>query len=219
MTKAEPIETGVMMSTTEKNTILGFKGFNKEMKCRNFQFEEGKTYKHDGPVKVCASGFHFCENPIDIFNYYSPGDSVFNSVSGSGEISRHGDDSKISCSEITIGASISLHDFITSGIKFLFSRKYEEKSSGHSTGYRSASSATGDSSASSVTGDSSASVCTGLNSKAMAGKYGCIALSWLNDKEKRGEMRCAETGCGDGSDGKLKANTWYHLVDGVFAEV
>jgi len=53
----------------------------------------------------------------------------------------------------------------------------------------------------------------------MAGKYGCIALSWRNYKEKRGEMRCAETGCGDGSDGKLKANTWYHLVDGVFAEV
>jgi hypothetical protein len=54
----------------------------------------------------------------------------------------------------------------------------------------------------------------------MAGKYGCVALGWWNDEEKRSEMRCAETGCGDGSDGKLKAETWYQLNDnGEFEEV
>ena len=54
----------------------------------------------------------------------------------------------------------------------------------------------------------------------MAGKYGCIALAWWNEKEKRGEMCCAETGCGDGSDGKLKAKVWYTLDDdGKFVEV
>jgi hypothetical protein len=53
----------------------------------------------------------------------------------------------------------------------------------------------------------------------MAGKYGCIALAWWNKKENRGEMRCAETGCGDGSDGKLKAETWYALdEEGCFVE-
>jgi hypothetical protein len=54
----------------------------------------------------------------------------------------------------------------------------------------------------------------------MAGKYGCIALAWWNEKEERCEMRCAETGCGDGSDGKLKAETWYRLDDnGEFVEM
>jgi hypothetical protein len=54
----------------------------------------------------------------------------------------------------------------------------------------------------------------------MAGKYGCIALAWWNNSDDRGEMRCTETGCGDGSDGKLKAEVWYRLNDtGEFVEV
>lgn len=53
----------------------------------------------------------------------------------------------------------------------------------------------------------------------MAGKFGCIALAWWNESEERREMRCAETGIGDGSDGKLKAGVWYMLDDsGEFVE-
>jgi hypothetical protein len=63
-------------------------------------------------------------------------------------------------------------------------------------------------------------VVTGVESKAMAGKHGCIALAFYNRIEDRSEMRCAETGCGDGSDGKLKADVWYCLNDqGEFVEV
>lgn len=65
--------------------------------------------------------------------------------------------------------------------------------------------------ASSATGDSSAAIVTGLEGKAASGRFGCIALSWWNKEKNRAEMRCAEVGCGDGSDGKLKANTWYTL--------
>ena len=208
--------------------VKGVKGFRRDMTCRGFQFEEGKTYKHEGEVKACTSGFHFCENPIDTFAYYSPGDSVFREVSGSGSVSRHDDDSKIAVSELTVGAEISLHDLIDLGIKFLFSREYTEEKSSNSTGDCSASSSTGDYSASSSTGDYSASsstgdystaVCTGFKPKGMAGKYGCIALAWWNEKKERGEMRCAETGCGDGSDGKLKSEVWYVLNDkGEFVE-
>ena len=206
--------------TNTQTTITGFKGFNRDMTCRGFQFEEGKTYTHEGEVKACNDGFHFCENPIDIFDYYDPGASVFRTVTGSGNIDKGNDDSKVAVSEITISAEISLHDLITSGIKFFFSRKYKKGSSKHSTGDSSASSATGDSSASSATGygsassatgDASAAVCTGINSRVMAGKYGVVALAWWNEGEERVEMRCAETGCGDGSDGKLKANAWYVL--------
>jgi hypothetical protein len=233
----------------------GFKGFDKNMQCRGFQYVEGKTYKHDGTAAACRSGFHFCENPLDVFGYYPPGESTFNEVEGSGQTDTHNEDSKVACTEIKIGASLSLPDFIGASLKFMFSRKYETSTSNHivadssassatgdrsassatgdssassatgdssassATGYSSASSATGYRSASSATGDSSASICTGTDSKAMAGKFGCIALAWWNEDEERGEMRCAETGCGDGSDGKLKAEVWYKLDDaGMFME-
>jgi len=268
---------------SEKAEVNGYKGFNTDLTCRGYQFIEGQTFKHEGEISVCESGFHFCENPIDIFAYYFPGDSVFHAVTGAGEIARHDEDSKVVCSEITIGAPISLHDLIMDVIKFFFNRKYLSKNTKHSTGgssassatggssassatgyssassatgyssassatgdssassatgYRSASSATGDSSASSATGDrsassatgdssassatgySSASVCTGVNSQAMAGKYGCIALAFHNQPAKRVEMRCAEIGCGDGTDGKLKAKVWYGLdQNGNFVEL
>ena len=92
-------------------------------------------------------------------------------------------------------------------------------SASSATGYRSASNATGDSSASSATGKASASVVTGYLGKAQAGEYGCIALGWWNKAKSRYEMRCAEIGIGDGSDGKLKKETWYCLNDqGQFVE-
>jgi hypothetical protein len=61
---------------------------------------------------------------------------------------------------------------------------------------------------------------TGLDGKAQAGPYGCIALARRNNAADRIEMRCAEVGRGDGSDGKLKAHTWYCLnYQGEFVEV
>lgn len=199
---------------SESQIIHGFKGFGRNMQCRGYQFAEGGTYKHGGPVKCCPDsddiaagkgGFHLCENPLDVFHYYEPGTSVFHEVTGSGETEKNNEDSKVACTEIKIATSLKLHDFIGASIKFLFSRKYNETTSNHTNKDRSASSATG---------YSSASVCTGLDSNGMVGKYGCIVLAWWNETEQRGEMRCAETGCGDGSDGKLKADVWYRL-DGI----
>ena len=51
--------------------VHGFKAFNKNMTCRGFQFKEGETYEHSGPLKVCGSGFHFCENPLDVLDFYN----------------------------------------------------------------------------------------------------------------------------------------------------
>ena len=94
-----------------------------------------------------------------------------------------------------------------------------DRSASSLTGDRSASSLTGDNSASSATGKASAAVATGRDSKARAGEFGCIALAWWNEKKGRFEMRCAETGCGDGSDGKLQAHVWYALdSEGRFIE-
>ena len=57
-----------------------YKGFNKDMTCRGFQYEEGKEYKHSGEVKACKGGFHACESPLDCFGYYPPATSVYHEV-------------------------------------------------------------------------------------------------------------------------------------------
>lgn len=89
-----------------------------------------------------------------------------------------------------------------------------------STGHRAVSSSTGHGAVSSSTGDRAVAVCAGLASRARAGAWGCIALAWWNEATRRTEMHCARVGCGDGSDGLLKAGVWYVLdAGGEFIEV
>ena len=89
-----------------KTTKIAYKGFNKDMTCRDFQYEQGKEYIHNGDIKVCDKGFHACENPIDVFGYYAPGNSVYHQVEQSGEIVKHED--KTCSSKIKIGARIGI---------------------------------------------------------------------------------------------------------------
>ena len=97
--------------------ILSYKGFDKDFKCRNFQFEVGKTYTIDGKIEVCERGFHACENPFDVWNYYDIGEgNRFAVVEQSGDISRHDGDSKVASGSITIKAEISLPEFIKNAV-------------------------------------------------------------------------------------------------------
>jgi hypothetical protein len=100
-------------------TITTYKAFNKNMKCRGYQFEEGKTYTHTGPVAACSSGFHSCENPLDVLNYYDLCDSRFARVTIAGTIDRHSGDSKIASGSITIDAEIKIPEFIKAGVNYL----------------------------------------------------------------------------------------------------
>ena len=156
--------------------VTAFKGFNKNMQCRGYQFEVGKTFTHDGEVKACEGGFHACEYPLDVFNYYAPSDSRFARVDQIGDISRHDEDSKAASRSISIKAEISIPSLITAAFEFINTR-CEPASSEHATGHRSASSATGYSSASISTGDRSASSATGDRSASSATGYCSASIS------------------------------------------
>ena len=98
-------------------TIKSFKGFDKDFKCRDFQYEVGKTYKHDGGISVCNSGFHACENPFDVLEYYNDIDGKYCKVEQSGETQRRED--KIASSKIKIVAEIGFVGLFKAGIEWI----------------------------------------------------------------------------------------------------
>ncbi|HHA3640091.1 TPA: hypothetical protein ACODJH_004586, partial [Salmonella enterica subsp. enterica serovar Infantis] len=103
--------------------IVTFKGFNKDLKCRDFQFEIGKTFHNDGKVEACGSGFHACECPFDVFSYYSPADSRFAETISFGITDREEyGDTKIASASITIKAELTLPQFIQRGIEWIWSK-------------------------------------------------------------------------------------------------
>ena len=99
--------------------IISYKGFDKDLKCRDFRFEVGKTYTHSGSVAVCESGFHACENPWDVLSYYPIIDSRFCVVEQSGEIRTHDDDSKVASASITISVELKLPEFVKACVDWL----------------------------------------------------------------------------------------------------
>ncbi|EEP4720060.1 hypothetical protein HB027_003331, partial [Salmonella enterica subsp. enterica] len=147
--------------------IVTFKGFNKDLKCRDFQFEIGKTFHHDGKVEACGSGFHACECPFDVFSYYSPADSRFAETISFGITDREEDgDTKIASASITIKAELTLPQFIQRGIEWIWSKIDKSLEQQIMCGDCSAATNTGDWSAASNTGDCSAATNTGNRSAA-----------------------------------------------------
>ena len=103
--------------------IKAYKGFNKDMTCRDFQYKEDESYETDTvTVKCCASGFHSCTYPLDCFGYYPPSKSIYHEVEADGYIDRVQRDSKISSTKIKIGPKISILDIITTIIDSTFSK-------------------------------------------------------------------------------------------------
>ena len=160
------------------DVITTYKGFNKDMTCRGFQYEEGKEYETE-KAKACNEGFHACEYPLDVFKYYKPSESVYHIVEQSGEIDRDSDDSKVASTKIKIGASINIAGLVKAAIEYTTSRvkkisgNDERHGASSNTGYRGASSNTGYRGASSNTGDYGASSNTGYRgASSNTGDYG-----------------------------------------------
>ena len=124
-----------------EEVIKGYKGFEKDMTCRGFRYEEGKEYEED-KAKVCDAGFHACEYPLDCFNYYAPSTSVYHEVEQSGKLSKSSDDSKVSATKIKIGARIGIPGLVQAAIEYTTERAKPTEDT-HNTGDYGASSNTG----------------------------------------------------------------------------
>ena len=156
--------------------MKAFKGFNKDLTCRGYQYEEGKEF-HTERAECCDTGFHACEYPLDCFGYYDPAHSVFHEVELSGEMDKSGDNTKVCATDIKIGARLSIAGLVKMAIDFTMSKVNKEAGSDErhgfasATGYKGASSATGDYGASSATGNCGASSATGYKGASSATGY------------------------------------------------
>ncbi|HAU2701482.1 TPA: hypothetical protein JCX32_000171 [Salmonella enterica subsp. arizonae] len=147
--------------------IVTFKGFNKDLKCRDFQFAIGETFHHDGKVEACGSGFHACECPFDVFSYYPPAESRYAETISFGITDREeGGDTKIASSSITIKDELTLPQFIQRGIEWIWSKIDKSLEQQIISGNRSAATNTGYQSAATNTGNWSAATNTGYQSAA-----------------------------------------------------
>lgn len=211
--------------------IVTFKGFNKDLKCRDFQFEIGKTFHHEGKVEACGSGFHACECPFDVFSYYSPADSRFAETISFGITDREEDgDTKIASASITIKAELTLPQFIQRGIEWIWSKidksleqqimcgnrsaatNTGDRSAATNTGNWSAATNTGDWSAAEVSGSQSVAAAFGIEGKARASEGGAIVLCYRDEDGELIHIRASKVG-----ENGIMPNTWYQLnEDGEF---
>ena len=228
-----------------ENIIHSYKGFDKDLKCRGFAYEIGMDYKQDGNIKCCNNGFHACEFPLDVFNYYAPGgNSRYCTVTQYGVTDKEEGDSKVASSKIHIETEIGLDGIIKAGVKFILDKvnwkNQKESNTGDcsaatNTGNRSAATNTGDYSAATNTGDQSAATNTGNRSAAKVSGKESIAIVTGKDSKAAGALGdwivLTERGEWNGDtypikevkafkvDGeKIKADTFYKLVDGEAVE-
>ena len=172
--------------------MKAYKGFNPDMTCRGFKFEEGKTYTED-KAELCKSGFHACLDPLEVLRYYDPCDSEgnlrkYHEVELEDVDDKREDDTKVCGKKITIGAELNFVDLAKAHVEYVKEHLDEEKSenatgnysAATNTGDRSAATNTGNYSAATNTGNRSAATNTGDYSAATNTGYGSVATNTGN---------------------------------------
>ena len=118
--------------------MKAYKGFDKDLKCRNFQYEVGKAYE-EKDAQICKTGFHACENPLEVFRYYPPCNGHrYCEVEQSGTLSKSGDSFKVASTKITVGAELGLQGLIQAGISFILNKINQKDDAAANIGFRSA---------------------------------------------------------------------------------
>ena len=212
----------------KENVIVAYKGFDKDLKCRGFQYEVGKEYE-EPKAEACECGFHACEYPLDVFGYYPPGSSRYCEVEQSGDIDKS-DSDKTCSTKIKIGAEIGIAGLIKAAIQYTKSKCTNEYNAepgksatagnrGAATaGYAGAATAgeygAATSRGKSCTGDNGLCVARGNNVRVKGGLGSILVIAEEAEDSYDIENWIAVIVDGD----KIKADTWYKLVDGVLTE-
>lgn len=202
--------------------IKSYKGFDKNLRCRDFQYKIGGIYEMDGEIKVCNRGFHACESPFDVFDHYTMIDSRFCEVEQDGNISKEDRGTKICSSKIKIKAELKLADMIYLGVEWLKEitspEKIKTSIKDNSSGYGAKIGSSGYGAQIDSTGEGCVIMCAGINPVAKASKGSWITLSeWSYSEGKQRYIPiCVKTEFVDGE--KIKADTYYSLKGGVFVE-
>ena len=118
-----------------------YKGFDKDLKCRGFQYEIGKEYEENA-ADICHKGFHACENPMDVFGYYNPADSRYCEVDLDTNEQTEEDSNRVG-KKIKIETEIGLSGLILAGVKFILEKVDFKSAKESNTGNRSAATNTG----------------------------------------------------------------------------
>lgn len=189
-----------------------YKGFDKNMKCCNFQYEEGKTYTHPGTPKLCNEGFHACEVPLDCLKYYALANgSIYREVEMEGVTDEHGEDSKRVGKVIGIGVKLRIRDLVRLSID-IFKKNTEGSPAATS----------GDYSTAATSGGYSTAVVEGKESIALAGGYKSMAKGalgcWLVLAERDDENHILGVKAIKVDGDQIKADTFYMLKDGEVVE-
>ena len=244
----------------EEKKIIAYKGFDKDLKCRGFQYEVGKEYEMDEDIKCCERGFHACESPLEVFDHYDMLTSRFAKVEQSGDIDKEENTTKVCSSKIKVKAELKLADIINFGVEWIkevtspAKVKKDDKlndnggyyaqigSSGYSaqigssgyyaqigsSGYYAQIGSSGDYAKIGSSGDYAKIESTGEHSVVMAAGYNSIAKAkigswitlaeWKKDHEDgKWKPICVKTEQVDGE--RIKADTFYKLIDREFKEV
>lgn len=193
-----------------------FKGFDKDLKCRRYQYQIGRTEKEDS-AKLCNRGFHACTYPMDVFGYYPPADSRFCEVELNGVTDETRDDSKRCGTEIKVLAEIGIAGIVKASVDFIMRNVKDEKRETN-TGDQSAATNTGNQSAATVEGKESVAISLGIKGKAK-GAVGCwlVLAQWENVNFEWHRIG-VKSFYVDGE--KVKADTFYTIInDGDLVEV
>jgi len=147
--------------------VNGYKGFDKDLKCRGMQYEVGKTATYNGTVSLCNSGLHFCEHPLDTWTYYKPQDgSRYAVVEADGVADKTSENSKRVAQSLTVKAEVKIPALLKAAVEFVFSKvKTTTGDYAHSatTGNSAHSATTGAYAHSATTGDHAYAATTGYS--------------------------------------------------------
>lgn len=185
--------------------MKAYKGFNRDMTCRGYQFEEGKTYEHEGDVRLCESGFHACEDPVDCLRYYDPCTSVYHEVDLDGVSDERKEDTKVVGKKIRIGARMSVKDIVKASINYVFASCKDAKDGDCASGDWSSQAASGDESSQAASGDWSRQAASGNGSRQAASGDG--------SRQETTGKNCVMMSAGDGGKAKGKLGSWIVLTE------